>query len=54
MWGRRAPEVDPGWAKVAAATAVAVLGLAGFNLAIWRRLRQASRARGEDLPGKGG
>ena len=28
-----------GWEKVAAATLVAVVGLLGLNLAIWRRLR---------------
>lgn len=32
-----------GWEKVAAATALAVVGLGGFNLAIWRRLREAVR-----------
>ena len=42
---------DPGWTKVIAATIVAVLGLLGLNLAIWRRLRQASRERGELPPG---
>ena len=30
-----------GWEKVAAATAVALLGLIGLNLAIWRRIRAA-------------
>lgn len=43
------------WTKVILATIVAVLGLIGFNLAVWRRLR-AARAqearRGED--GRGG
>jgi len=34
-----------GWEKVAAATLVAVLGLVGLNLAIWRRLRAALRAQ---------
>ncbi|WP_156457950.1 hypothetical protein [Sphingomonas sp. Leaf412] len=43
--------MDPGWTKVIAATAVALLGLLGLNLAIWRRLRQVSRERGELPPG---
>lgn len=30
-----------GWEKVAAATLVAVIGLLGLNLAIWRRMRAA-------------
>jgi hypothetical protein len=34
-----------GWEKVIAATVVAVIGLIGFNLAIWRRLREARRQR---------
>ena len=34
-----------GWEKVIAATVVAVIGLIGVNLAIWRRLRAAT-ARG--------
>ena len=32
-----------GWEKVIAATVLAVVGLVAFNLAIWRRLRAASR-----------
>lgn len=32
-----------GWEKVIAATVLAVIGLAGMNLAIWRRLRAARR-----------
>lgn len=30
-----------GWEKVASATLVAVVGLIGLNLAIWRRTRAA-------------
>lgn len=37
-----------GWEKVIAATMLAVIGLVGLNLAIWRRLRQARRLREED------
>ncbi|WP_425229545.1 hypothetical protein [Sphingomonas sp.] len=33
-----------GWEKVIAATVVAVIGLAGLNLAVWRRVRGAMRA----------
>ena len=33
-----------GWEKVVAATLLAVIGLAGLNLAIWRRMRAAVRA----------
>ena len=33
-----------GWEKVIAATVVAVIGLVGLNLAIWRRVRAAVRA----------
>ncbi|WP_419807399.1 hypothetical protein [Sphingomonas sp.] len=32
-----------GWEKVIAATVLAVIGLAGLNLAIWRRMRAALR-----------
>jgi hypothetical protein len=32
-----------GWEKVIAATAVAVIGLIALNLAIWRRMRAATR-----------
>jgi hypothetical protein len=34
-----------GWEKVIAATILAVIGLVGLNLAIWRRLREARRQR---------
>jgi hypothetical protein len=37
--------MEPGWVKVIAATVVAVLGLGGFNLAVWRRLNAARAAR---------
>ena len=37
--------MEPGWAKVIAATVVAVLGLGGFNLSVWRRLKAARAAR---------
>ena len=40
-----------GWEKVIAATLVAIAGLAGVNLAIWRRLRVA-RAEAHRLPGQ--
>lgn len=36
-----------GWEKVAAATLVAVVGLLGLNLAIWRRVRVSLAARGD-------
>ena len=43
--------MEPGWVKVIAATAVALLGLAGLNLSIWRRLKAARRAgEGEGRP----
>ncbi|MDB5696803.1 MAG: hypothetical protein JWN21_2346 [Sphingomonas bacterium] len=32
-----------GWEKVIAATVLAVIGLVGVNLAIWRRMRVAAR-----------
>lgn len=32
-----------GWEKVIAATVLAVIGLVGLNLAIWRRMRVAGR-----------
>ena len=32
-----------GWTKVVLASAVMALAIIGFNLAVWRRLRQASR-----------
>ena len=34
-----------GWEKVIAATVLAVIGLAGLNLAMWRRMRAARRLR---------
>ena len=37
--------MEPGWVKVIAATVVAGLGLGGFNLAVWRRLKAARAAR---------
>lgn len=39
--GRDAPGAPPvsGWEKVIAAMVLAVIGLVGLNLAIWRRLR---------------
>ena len=37
-----------GWEKVIAATLVAVIGLVGLNVAVWRRLRQASRGAADD------
>lgn len=33
-----------GWEKVVAATVLAVIGLVGLNLAIWRRVRLATVA----------
>ena len=33
-----------GWEKVAAATVVAVVGLVMLNLAIWRRMRDATQS----------
>jgi hypothetical protein len=33
-----------GWEKVIAATLLAVIGLVGLNLAIWRRMRAALRS----------
>lgn len=33
-----------GWEKVAAATVLALIGLLGLNLAIWRRMRAAVRS----------
>lgn len=30
-----------GWEKVIASAVLAVIGLAGLNLAVWRRLKQA-------------
>jgi hypothetical protein len=32
-----------GWEKVIAATVLAVIGLIGLNLAMWRRMRAATR-----------
>ena len=40
-----------GWEKVIAATVVAVIGLAGLNLSIWRRVRAAARAARTDGQG---
>ena len=37
-----------GWEKVIAATVLALVGLIGLNLAMWRRLRDARRDRGTD------
>lgn len=37
-----------GWEKVIAATVVAVVGLIGLNLAIWRRMRDAARVTEQD------
>ena len=39
--------MSPGWMKVIALTAIALAGLVGLNLAMWRRLRIARR-RGID------
>lgn len=36
-----------GWEKVIAATLLAVVGLIGLNLAIWRRMRAAVRSGAE-------
>lgn len=36
-----------GWEKVIAATVVAVVGLVALNLAIWRRMRAATRSAAE-------
>ena len=33
-----------GWEKVIAATLLAVIGLVGLNLAIWRRLRAGAQS----------
>lgn len=33
-----------GWEKVVAATVLAVIGLLGLNLSMWRRLRSARSA----------
>ncbi len=41
---RLVPVAVTGWEKVAGATGVAVLGLAGLNLAIWRRVKRAVAA----------
>lgn len=32
-----------GWEKVVVATAIMVVALIGFNLALWRRLKEARR-----------
>lgn len=32
-----------GWTKVFVATAIMAVALVGFNLALWRRLREARR-----------
>ena len=32
-----------GWTKVILATAILVVAMAGFNLALWRRLQEARR-----------
>lgn len=41
-----------GWEKVIAATLLAVIGLIGLNLAIWRRVRAAARS-GREIENKG-
>lgn len=33
-----------GWEKVIAATVLALIGLVGVNLAIWRRMREVAKA----------
>ncbi|QNE33176.1 hypothetical protein F1C10_15455 [Sphingomonas sp. NBWT7] len=39
-----------GWTKVFLATAIMVVALAGFNLALWRRLREARRLAAIERP----
>ncbi|WP_085811156.1 hypothetical protein [Sphingomonas sp. TZW2008] len=39
-----------GWTKVFLATAIMVVALAGFNLALWRRLREARRRAAIERP----
>lgn len=39
-----------GWEKVVATTMVAVIGLLGLNLAMWRRMREAVRKGSETEP----
>lgn len=40
-----------GWEKVALVTALMVVALAAFNLAVWRRVRAAVRAARERADG---
>ncbi|MDF2496278.1 hypothetical protein [Sphingomonas sp.] len=43
-----------GWTKVFLATAILVVAMAGFNLALWRRLKEARRIAAENADQESG